>query len=448
MSVMDSGQGLGELLQQGQSVGFRAGVRAALRIFAVQRWRTIFAMMGVFLGALLLTGISHVLGSISLRIEDQARNLGSHVITITAEQPHFSRGPDVQVFDDGKLEKEAGGSSDHDERYSTLESAATLTLDDMKAAVEEIPHIIAGVPYVLSDAMVIKGNRTSGCSVMGVSPSYPDMHNVSPAGGRFFTELENKQAALVCLLGDGLARRLFGDPDSALGDYVRIDRNTVLVVGVMAARGASSSGTNMDEVAFVPIRTGMQRFSTRDHISGFYLTMKDRETIPVLRQSLESLLRKRHHLASAEDSDFSISFAGQVEDMVAQAMELMTTLGFIGAGISFFVGSLGIFSIMILMVHARKNEIGIRRAVGAPRRLILQQFLFEAGLMAGVGGVAGVTAALVIMQLVAFFDFLPGYLNLSLSFGICLLSVGCGIMAGGYPAWKAAKLEVLAALRQ
>ncbi len=102
---------------------------------------------------------------------------------------------------------------------------------------------------------------------------------------------------------------------------------------------------------------------------------------------------------------------------------------------------------MILMVHARRMEIGIRRAVGAPKRLIVAQFLCEAGLMAGGGGILGVLAALGLVRLPSLLGLLPAYSNLPLAAGVCLLSVLCGLAAGWYPAWKAAKLPVLAALR-
>ena len=426
----------------------RFGLRAALRLFTVQPVRAVFAMLGVFLGALLLTGITHVLGSISLRIEAQARTLGSHIATVSAERPPFSRRADVRTVDEGDTDAEENDEKAQEARYRPLEAAATLTPQDLEAIMEGIPYFSAGMPFTLSEGWVFHGNKSSTCSIMGVTTAYPAIQGIAMDSGRFFTEREENRAALVCILGDAIARRLFGDPAAALNTYVRIGRSAVLVSGVMPPRGADSGGMNMDEVIFVPVRAGMQRFSTQDHVTGLLLEMRNRETIPLLTGALEGLLRKRHRLVPSEDNDFSVNFAGQVEDMVANAMELMTTLGFIGAGISFFVGSLGIFSIMILMVHARRTEIGIRRAVGAPRRLIMQQFLFEAGLMAGAGGVLGVIVALIVMELLAFAGLLPRYLNIPLALGVCLLSVGSGLLAGGYPAWKAAGLEVLAALRQ
>ncbi|WP_196772872.1 ABC transporter permease [Pseudodesulfovibrio alkaliphilus] len=429
------------------AAGMRFGLRAALRILKIQPLRTLLAMLGVFLGALLLVGITHVLGAISLSMEAQARSLGSHIATITPERPSFSRREDVR-FVSGTESAGDAALAGQDDRYAPLDPAATLTPDDLEVVMTEIPYFTAGVPFIVSEGWISHGGEASGCTIMGVTPDYPGLHAITPAHGRFFDDEEERLASLVCVLGDALARRIFGDPAAALDAHVRIHRSAVRVLGIMAPRGADSGGANMDEVVFVPVRTAMQRFSTQDHVSGLFLEMRSREAIPVLSRSIEALLRQRHRLTRDARNDFSMSFAGQVDEMVTNATELMTTLGLIGAGISFFVGSLGIFSIMILMVHARKTEIGIRRAVGAPKRLILLQFLFEAGLMAGAGGALGVVAALALTQAVAALGLLPGYLNIPLAVGVCLLSLICGLLAGGYPAWKAARLEVLAALRE
>jgi putative ABC transport system permease protein len=435
--------------QPSGTAGFRFGLRAALRILAVQPLRTLFAALGVFLGALLLTGITHVLGAISLQIEAQARSLGSHIATVSAERPSFSRRADVRGATGADVDSGDGsGSTEQDGRYVPLTAAATLTPQDLEAAMAEIPRFTAGVPFVVSSGWISHGGKGSGGSIMGVTPEYAGLHRIAPAQGRFFRAEDERRAALVCVLGDALARRLFDDPAVAVGAHVRIHRSAVLVVGVMGPRGADSSGANMDEVLFVPVRAAMERFASQTHVTGFFLEMQSREAISALGRSLEGLLRQRHRLAPAEGNDFSVNFAGQVDEMVTGALDLMTTLGFVGAGISFFVGSLGIFSIMILQVHSRQTEIGIRRAVGAPRRLIMQQFLFEAGLMAGAGGVLGVGVALGLLEAVAAWGLLPRYLNIPLAAAICLLSMTCGVLAGGYPAWKAARVEVLAALRE
>ena len=418
-----------------------------MQLFVSQRLRTALAMLGVFLGALMLTLIAHILGSVGLLLENEAKSMGSHIATVTAGRPVFSRERDMSVKGTGlEAETEALATAKGTGTNSTS-LAATLTAKQLEEALESIPFITTATAFVTLEGQVGSERRSSSCQIMGVTPVYFSLRQAKLASGRLFNPDEEERKALVCTLGHALAERLFGDARVAVGKYIRLERSQVQVTGVMQAKGADSSGTNMDEYVFLPLGTAMQRFSTRDHVSGFYVGMETRDVIPQLEQTLSTLLRERHRLASWQRDDFTISFAGQVDEMVTNALALITTLGFIGASISFGVGSLGVFSIMILMVHARKNEIGIRRAVGASRRSILRQFLWEAALMAGGGGMMGVFTALVLVWAISLTGLLPSYINLSLSMGVCLLSLFCGLLAGGYPAWKASRLSVIKALR-
>jgi putative ABC transport system permease protein len=421
-------------------------LRATLQMFSAQRLRAVLAMLGVFLGALLLTLIAHILGAVGLLMENEAKALGSHVVTVTATRPAFDRDLDkktILVSEQGEDES----TSQQTFGENAPEPAATLTPEQMQDALETIPFLTAGVPFVNMKGQLAAQRRTTSCQILGTPPEYVLLRRARPLYGRFFNPAEEEKKALVCVLGHALAERLFGSAETAVGGYVRLEYSQLLVIGVMSAKGADSRGTNMDEVIFLPLRTLMQRFSSRDHVSGFYLGMQSREASIHIEQSLSALLRARHRIDEREKDDFSIAFAGRVNEMIANAVSLITTLGFIGAGISFGVGTLGVFSIMLLMVHARKTEIGVRRALGASRRNILHQFLGEAAVMAGGGGFLGVLTALSLSGLISLVGLLPTYVDPLLAIGVCLLSLLCGVLAGGYPAWKASRLPVIAALR-
>ena len=414
-------------------------LRSAVKVFAAQRLRTLLAMLGVFLGALLLTAITHILGAVTVLIEEQAANLGAHVATVSAKRPLFSRERDANAPTGKDADPFSGETAEP-------EPAATLTRAQLEEAVRSVPQITSGVPFASMKGQLAAGRRTSTCQILGVTPEYAVLRKTPPAYGRFFSDGEEKEKALVCVLGHDLAARLFDDPALAVDKQVRLELTLVTVAGVMADKGSDSSGTNVGEFVFLPLGTAMQRFSSRDHLSGFYVGMQTRRAVPFIDKALGALLRSGRGLIAWQGDDFSLSFAGKVDEMVGSALELITMLGLIGGGISFAVGTLGVFSIMILMVHARRGEIGIRRAVGASRRLILRQFLWEAGIMAGVGGTLGVLTALSITGAVYALGLLPFYINPPLAAGVCLLSLLCGILAGGYPAWKASRVEVVGAL--
>ena len=137
----------------------------------------------------------------------------------------------------------------------------------------------------------------------------------------------------------------------------------------------------------------------------------------------------------------------EVDEMVTNALKLIRTLGLIGSGLSFAIGTLGILSIMTLLVRSRRLEIGMRRVVGATRKKILLQFIAEAAFLSTAGGLSGVATALFLCALIVLFGLLPGYFSASITLGVLILSILCGILAGAYPAWKAAHTDVLQTLR-
>jgi putative ABC transport system permease protein len=211
--------------------------------------------------------------------------------------------------------------------------------------------------------------------------------------------------------------------------------------------GADIVGTDQDEQVFVPITTFMRRMANQDHITGVYINLRRASDASLAKEAATAILRRRHAITPGEKDDFSVLTAQDTVQLQQEALALVQTLGVISSSISFAVGGLGILSIMILLVRARRLEIGVRRAVGATRLDIVRQFLLESGLMAVAGGGLGVGLALAILAAVSRatgFPFVlePLFIGLAV-FGSALL----GLAAGAYPAWKASRLEILDVLR-
>jgi putative ABC transport system permease protein len=215
----------------------------------------------------------------------------------------------------------------------------------------------------------------------------------------------------------------------------------------MEEKGRDVSGTDQDEVLLMPITTYMRRASNQRWISGVYLRLAKGAGLDQVNASVDALMRARHNIDPGEDDDFSGMSAADAIKLQRQALDLMTTLGGITSTISFAVGGLGILSIMILVVRSRRIEIGVRRAVGGRRRDIVRQFLFESGLMAAVGGGLGVAVTVVLVVVgctVAKLPIIIDPLSLATTLaGSCLL----GVVAGAYPAWQAAHIEILDVLK-
>ncbi len=446
----------------------RRAVPAARMTAAVlrqNRLRTVLAAMGVFLGAMLLTSILHVLESVNLMLEQEALRLGSHVVTLTAGTVSFVRRntPDSRSLaqDEGTG---SGGVSEtarsaeapdeieellrddsNDWRTAPPPRAATLTLRDIDALTAAIPALSGAAPYILAGGQAASGSLLSNCQMLGTTTSFPDLRHFHPARGRFFTAAEAEARARVCVLGSSLAERLFPG-QQPVGRTVTVDRTQLTVIGVMEEKGMDPSGLRLDEFLIMPVKTFLQRVSGRDHISGAWLGIRSRDGLTRLEADIDAVLGPRHRLPGG-GRDYTLAFAEQVDELVTSALNLIRTLGLIGSGLSFAIGTLGILSIMTLLVRARRLEIGMRRVVGATRQKIMLQFVAEAAFMSATGGALGVAFALLVCALIAASGILPGFFSAVIALGVLLLSVACGVLAGAYPAWKAAKTDVLQALR-
>ena len=424
-------------------------IRIAAKALATHKLRTFMAILGVFLGAFMLTLVMHISNAVGLKVAHESERLGARIIDVTAGRVALTRGS----------MNRAGGMN-----------AATFSLADVDAIRLGVPQVELAVPYAVGHATVAFGRNKTSCPLLGTGALFHVVRNMDVLGGRCFSGLEIEQKALVCVLGYDIAKRLFPSPAFARGKYLRLRNVELLIVGVMRKKGQDSSGVNVDEQVYVPVTTYINRLNRQDHISGALLRIASKESVPRITKAVTALLRRRHHLgtnipesgvlsASAVSqgassagffglpNDFSVVFSEQVNAMQAKAMRLVRVLGVIGAGISFSIGTLGILSIMTIIVRARKLEIGLRRAVGATPVNIICQFLLESVLMAGAGGLLGTGVAIGIATAIYYAGFLPVFYDFPMIAGIILASVCCGLCAGAYPAWQAARVDVISALK-
>ncbi len=289
------------------------------------------------------------------------------------------------------------------------------------------------------------GDATVTTQMVGTWPQYQDVRSFHAGLGRFITEADERDMARVVVLGRKIAERLFGSAEAAMGREVLVFRARFIVVGVMEAKGRDLNGTDQDEQTFLPLSTFLRRAANQTWITGAYLKLADGADIAAAREAAANVLRPRHHLQGKVD-DFSTMTPADAMQLRREALDLVQTLGLITSLISFAVGALGILSIMVLMVQARRTEIGIRRAVGGSRRRIMRQFLLEAGIMAGFGGTFGVLAGLGLTAAVCALAGFPYVLLPGFSLAVMAGSVLLGLAAGAYPARQAAAIEILAVL--
>lgn len=399
--------------------------RIAISSLAAHKWRAILAMLGVFLGALAFTGVIHVSKIMVKQAEMETEKLGPNLYAVMAGQIRFRRSGGVRVSG----------------------SIMNFTVADAQAVIDGVPSVLEGAPFVTRTMQVRAKDKVVNAKLTATWPSYQNIRNFHPGIGRFFTMKEVEGRAMVCVLGQKIAERLFERPEEAIGQIVYLYRAGFRVVGVMENKGRDVSGEDQDEQLFLPLTTYMRRASNQRWISGVYLRLSKDAGLVDVGESAQAIMRDRHNIEEGKDDDFSTLSPKDAIKLQQQALALMTTLGGITSSISFAVGGLGILSIMILVVRARRIEIGIRRAVGGRRRDIVRQFLFESGLMAGIGGACGVLVTTVLVSVGCILVGLPITLEpaslLLTLIGSCLL----GVAAGAYPAWQAANIEILDVLK-
>ena len=401
-------------------------LRIALKALATHKMRTALAMLGVFLGTFALTGVLHISLAMERKAVLETEKLGPNLLMAMTGNIRFRR---------GDIRPDAGNTN--------------LKLPDAIALLRGLPSAVGGVPFLSFPMPIRVGDKKIMCQVVATWPDYPSIRGNTAQFGRFIDQTEEDGRELVCALGPAIATRLFGSAEAALGQSVFIFRARLQVVGVMEEKGSDISGANQDEQVFVPLSTFMRRMSNKNYIHGVYVRLADGADFDTSQAAAVQILRRRHEIKTdkGQTDDFKVLTAKDTMDVKQQALDLVRTLGFISSSLSFGIGGLGILSIMILLVRARRLEIGIRRAVGARRGDIIRQFLIESGLMATVGGAAGTLVSLLMLALVYRLGEFPNVYSPVLIGGSLIGSAALGILAGAYPAWQAAKVEVLSVLR-
>ncbi len=401
-------------------------LRIALSSLATHKLRTVLAMLGVFLGALALTGVRHVSEAMVRKAEIETEKLGPNLLMAMSGKIRFTRGD-----------------------FRSQPSHKNFKVADALAVMRGLPSAALGVPYIAQTSNIRAGDTRVACQLVATWPDYPDVRAFKPEFGRFLTPDEEDSRAMVCVLGRTVAKRLFGEPEKAMGQKVFLFRAGLTVIGVMEEKGADLSGADQDEQVFVPLSTFMRRLSNRTHITGVYIQLADGADFELAKATAETILRRQHHVGpgTPKPDDFTVFTAKDTMRLKEQALELVRTLGLISSSLSFAVGGLGILSIMVLLVRARRMEIGIRRAVGARRTDIVRQFLLESGAMSCVGGAGGVVCALALLLVVYRFGEFPYVFDPWLILQALAGSAALGLAAGAYPAWQAGSVQILDVLR-
>ncbi|HUT42273.1 MAG TPA: ABC transporter permease [Gammaproteobacteria bacterium] len=324
-------------------------------------------------------------------------------------------------------------------------TTTNLTLADAEA-IALLPNVIAVAPSVRSSAQVRYRGSNWGTAVEGVTPDYIAVRNWPLAEGEFFTTRHVMAADHVCVLGQTVARELFGLV-SPVGETIVIKGVACRILGVLSEKGASAHGTDQDDTILAPVTTVQRKLLGITHIHTIEIQTAGADAARTAYQEVKRVLREKHRLQPDQDDDFRIFNRAELAATAAESASVFTWLLGSIASVSLLVGGIGIMNIMLVSVTERTREIGIRMALGARRRDILWQFLLEALVLSGAGGLLGVlfgiTTALGLGQLSQFqVDITPWSVVLAFSFAAVI-----GVFFGLHPARKASRLLPIEALR-
>jgi putative ABC transport system permease protein len=394
----------------------------ALRALRRNKMRSTLTALGIIIGVASVVAMVAVGNGGQARITSQVAALGQNLLSVFAGS------------------RKSGGVN------SGLGSASALTLPDAEAIRREISDVVAISPEDSTTAQAIANGRNWSTTVSGESPDYLKIRDWKLASGSMFTEREVRSAAKVAVIGSKTASELFG-PLNPVGQSVRIQNIPFVIIGLLESKGAGMGGQNQDDRILIPYTTAMKRVTGDKYLRSVNVQIGSADRMEIAQQQITSLLRQRHRLTAGRDDDFNIFNQKEIADTVNSISKIITLLLGSVAGISLFVGGIGIMNIMLVSVTERTREIGIRIAVGAQPGDIRLQFLIEAVTLSLLGGLIGVlcgVGASHLLGVVADFKAIVSTGSILLAFGV---SSVIGIFFGFYPAHKAAALDPIVALR-
>ncbi len=321
----------------------------------------------------------------------------------------------------------------------------SLTREDADA-VAELPDVMAVAPSVRDTDQVRYRGTNWGTAIQGVTPDYAVVRSWPLAEGDFITRSQVLGASHVCVLGQTVARELFGLA-SPLDESILIKSMACRVIGVLSEKGATAWGSDQDDAVFAPITTVQRKLKGITHIERIELIASDREASFRLIKEIRELLRRRHRLSEDQPDDFRMYNRAELAQTSEESARVFTWLLGSIASVSLLVGGIGIMNIMLVSVTERTREIGIRMALGARERDILWQFLLEALVLSTAGGLLGIFLGLGGAWSVARFSELPVSVTPGSVIIAFVFAALVGVFFGLHPARKASRLRPIEALR-
>ena len=396
--------------------------RIALRALARNKLRAFLTMLGIIIGVGAVIAMVAIGEGAKSTIRSQISALGTNVLIVLP-------GSNVQ----GGVRAGTGNVN-------------TLVDSDARAIARELRSVAYASPVMRRQEQLIAGNLNWGSLAQGVAPEFEQIRDWQIDAGRFLHDGDMDSAAKVAVIGQTVARQLFG-ADDPIDSVIRIRNIPFRVVGTLVAKGQTGQGTDQDDTVMIPYTTMQKRLMRIIWVQSIVVRAVSAEKVQEAQEQITLLLRQRHRIAEGREDDFTVRNLSDIAEAAQSTARVMAILLGSVAGISLLVGGIGIMNIMLVSVTERTREIGIRMAVGARSKDIMLQFLVEAVVMAATGGIIGIFLGIGSSELLKTWAQWPTLIDPVVVAVAFLFSGAVGVFFGFYPAKKAAGLDPIDALR-
>ncbi len=377
--------------------------------------RTFLSVLGIVIGIASVITMTAIGAGSQQTITDQIETLGTNILTVSPR----------------------GWSNSSGFTQTELDTILANNYQDLFAAIS---------PEVSTSETLVYEDTEESTTITGVTSGYFDTRNKTVALGRKFTTTELENAEKVVIIGNDTAETFFDTAQNALEKKIKIGSSFYQIIGVLKASGSSNS-SSADSLALLPLKTVQQQLTGTNVYSTLAFSLRNADDLEKAKSVIGYTLLDLHGLESVDDADFRMMSSTDLLETLTSVTETFTLLLAGIAGISLLVGGIGIMNVMLMSVLERTREIGLRKALGAKKKYLIMQFLFEAVLITVIGGLVGLLLGIAASKILSyFFDF-----STSISTGSVLMAIGVstaiGLIFGIYPANKASKLQPIEALR-
>jgi len=406
---------------------------SSFRMAAQELWknklRTFLSLFGITIGIFCIIGVLSTVQSLEQNLQNEIKALGSNTIYIDKWDYAAGGGPNYPWWKYVNRPVPRIGELTAIKQRSSLARAASFEIN-------------------ANDIVQVGDRSLSNVTLYGVTEEFPVMQSVEILYGRGLLDAEFGRGTNSCILGHEVAEKLFMEPERAVGKMISLRGKKCQVIGVMKKQGKTMiGGWNFDQSTLLPYRFARTIMDERKSEPLLLVQAKENVGTKALSDELRVVMRAVRRLSPREEDNFALNDINDFSSSISQAFVSVNIGGWAIAALSLSVGMFGVANIMFVTVKERTPQIGLKKALGAKSQVILSEFLLESAFLCVIGGIIGITLVFAITRIITVAFEFPIYITtdlLLLGIGIC---IGVGLLAGIIPAWRAAKLNPVVAIR-